>query len=264
VNKTNKTWTRIEDYQSLKLCRGLGQEPESGLCVMQTVAWFAGEPLSDHPECASRVLTNFAVVVNDGLEDQPRQQLRKLVVALAGSRDDGLDVQRAEFLIVQVATVLLAASLRSLGAGAHRLALATSCAEVVEDIRELFAADPGTPAGLTVRRRKLRMHTAAKCVLKAAERFLAVRGKDDEVAEAAGAVVDAALAGVALDSRGERLAEIIEQAIRLGPSAGGMTGKTQAARCSAKGTPPCPSPSSPASIPELACAGCASTTGPGG
>src|SRR5262249_13324846 len=101
------------------------------------------------------------------------------------------------------------------------------------------------------------------------------------------AVNDAALAGVMLNPQGNKLVSIIEEAIRLGAhpelvapqaagkaagkagdkasgKATGMTGKGQAATCSAKGTPPCPSLSSLALTLEPALAACASSTGAGG
>src|SRR5689334_7297607 len=110
----------------------MGRAPETGLCVMQTVAWFAGEPISDHPQCASPVLTNFAIVVNDGLEDGPRQQLRKLVSPLSTSRADGLEIERAEFLVVQVARELLAPTLT--GADRRRFLRAASSAQVARKL----------------------------------------------------------------------------------------------------------------------------------
>jgi hypothetical protein len=266
----NKTWTRIEDYKQPVLCRGLGRDPESGMCVMQTVAWLAGEPLSDHPDCASPVLADFAIVVNDGLEQKPRQQLLQLAVPLSGSRDEARETQRAEALIVGVVAKLLAPRLKGVGEHADRLAKATSCAEILKDLADVCRLPyPGTPAGLHARPRTT---TGAHQLLGAVNRFENAKTGGDPI-ELTRAVVEAASAGVMLNAKGDKLVVVIEEAIwagqppelakpaRMEHRSTGMTGKGQAATCSAKGTLPCPGPSSPAPTPPLECAGYASSTG---
>lgn len=39
--------------ESLSLKRGAHQEAEKAFCVMEAVAYVAGEPWSDHPKCVS-------------------------------------------------------------------------------------------------------------------------------------------------------------------------------------------------------------------
>jgi hypothetical protein len=55
-------------------------------CVMEAVAYVAGEVWSDHPTCASPVLTTFMTAWNDGLSDTDRQRLKPYVTRLVGSR----------------------------------------------------------------------------------------------------------------------------------------------------------------------------------
>jgi hypothetical protein len=60
---------------------------------MEAVAYVAGEPHSDHPACASRVLTSIAIRLNDRFSDEERQLLAPLIPRLVGTRST-LDVDR--------------------------------------------------------------------------------------------------------------------------------------------------------------------------
>src|SRR6478736_10567984 len=62
---------------------------ESGeMCVMEAVAWVAGENWSDHPSCACPVISSFLRSWNDGLpSDEERSRLLKpLIPKLVSSR----------------------------------------------------------------------------------------------------------------------------------------------------------------------------------
>jgi hypothetical protein len=54
--------------------------------VMEAVAYVAGEPFSDHPECASPVITSFLVSWNDAMNDVDRQMLKPYIVRVVGTR----------------------------------------------------------------------------------------------------------------------------------------------------------------------------------
>ena len=59
----------------------------SGACVMEAVSWVAGEPWSDHPQCACPVIGAFLRTWNDGLPDDERNDLlRDLIPQLVGTR----------------------------------------------------------------------------------------------------------------------------------------------------------------------------------
>lgn len=47
------------DLDTIVLLKGNHRKREHGLCIMEAVAYFAGLPHSDHPECTS--LTRFAM-----------------------------------------------------------------------------------------------------------------------------------------------------------------------------------------------------------
>src|SRR5688572_12591969 len=59
---------------------------EQGVCVMEAVAWLAGEPHSDRPKCACPVISAFARRLNDTVDDADRQRLREFIPALVNSK----------------------------------------------------------------------------------------------------------------------------------------------------------------------------------
>jgi hypothetical protein len=61
-------------------------EPDGEMCVMEAVAYVAGEPWSDHPSCACPVLTSYCVTLNDRMPDEQLQRLLPYVVRLVGTR----------------------------------------------------------------------------------------------------------------------------------------------------------------------------------
>ena len=80
---------RLERAMSATLLKGAHDKPngEFQACVMEAVAFVAGEPWSDHPKCASPVIGAFMRVWNDGLNEYDRNRLLKpLIVKLVGTR----------------------------------------------------------------------------------------------------------------------------------------------------------------------------------
>ncbi len=78
---------RLEKINRLNLKSG-SHNPNSTFCVMEAVAYVAGEPWSDHPECACPVISAFLRSWNDSLPtDADRNQLLKgLVPRLVGTK----------------------------------------------------------------------------------------------------------------------------------------------------------------------------------
>jgi hypothetical protein len=62
-----------------------GHDPGDAMCVMEAVAFVAGEPWSDHPECASKVIGAFMRAWNDTLPDDRRQMLKPYIPRLVGT-----------------------------------------------------------------------------------------------------------------------------------------------------------------------------------
>jgi hypothetical protein len=68
-----------------KLFQG-SHEPDGEMCVMEAVAYTAGEAWTAYPACACPVLTRYCQVINDRMDDEFRQQLLTYVPRLIGTR----------------------------------------------------------------------------------------------------------------------------------------------------------------------------------
>jgi len=88
--------SRDLDLNALILQRNAHPNPEAGMCIMEAVAYVAGEPHSDHPACASPTISAFLRNWNDRLDDEGRQSLKPYVQRLVGSRStDAIELQRS-------------------------------------------------------------------------------------------------------------------------------------------------------------------------
>jgi len=83
------------DLATLTLAKGAHRDRESGTCLLEAVAYFAGEPHTDAPACVSPVLRSFGVGLNDVLSDDRRQCLVPFVPRMVGTAGDGLDEARS-------------------------------------------------------------------------------------------------------------------------------------------------------------------------
>jgi hypothetical protein len=85
---------RLPYLAPLTLGRGSHDPPSNGLveaCVMEAVAYVAGEPFSDHPACASPIITSFLISWNDAMDDTDRQMLKPYISRLVGTRTTKAD-----------------------------------------------------------------------------------------------------------------------------------------------------------------------------
>ncbi|MGH7722080.1 MAG: hypothetical protein ACRENL_04485 [Candidatus Dormibacteria bacterium] len=74
-------WEEIKDRPIL-----VGSHsPDGEMCVMEMVAYVAGEEWTDRPRCASPVISDFLRVWNDAMNDEDRQMLKPLIPRLVGS-----------------------------------------------------------------------------------------------------------------------------------------------------------------------------------
>jgi hypothetical protein len=76
----------ILDLESLHLEVGSHTKASHQMCVMEAVAFVAGEPWSDSPECASPVIAAFLRSYNDSVSDEVRQTLKAYIPRLIGTR----------------------------------------------------------------------------------------------------------------------------------------------------------------------------------
>jgi hypothetical protein len=86
-------WAKIK---SLSLKEG-AHFPDSTFCVMEAVAFVAGEKWSDHPECACPIISTFLRAWNDALpSDEDRDRLLKpLIPKLLNTRNKSLEERRS-------------------------------------------------------------------------------------------------------------------------------------------------------------------------
>ncbi|MEL7111227.1 MAG: hypothetical protein AAGL99_18375, partial [Pseudomonadota bacterium] len=108
-------YTDINVFGGLELREGPGGDYKNGLCVMEAVAWMANEDATDHPECACPVLTAFAIRLNDRLNDENRQQLRRLILPMTGTRSKAHKQARREYLILETARQIVSESFEIIG-----------------------------------------------------------------------------------------------------------------------------------------------------
>ena len=117
---------RLERISRLK-SGSTSPNDEGAMCVMEAVAYVAGEPWSDHPACACPVLTAFMVAWNDGLpNDEERDRLlMPLIPRLVGTRGSkALEARRATMAADWYVRVQLPAWLRLSGLNDHADTLA--------------------------------------------------------------------------------------------------------------------------------------------
>jgi len=91
------------NLKSLKLLSGSHSSVEQGLCIMEAVAYFAGEKHSDKPECACPVLTSYMIKINDSMNEEERQKLKPYIKKLIGTKD-GNSAKRLEILVHHACT----------------------------------------------------------------------------------------------------------------------------------------------------------------
>ena len=116
-----------------RLSDGAHDEASGEMCVMEAVAFIAGEPWSDSPQCASPVIAEFMRSWNDALPDDERDALlRPLIPHLIGTRaDDATEHRRALMAADWLVRVNTPAWLRLAGLTAQADAL-TSLPEITD------------------------------------------------------------------------------------------------------------------------------------
>jgi hypothetical protein len=127
---------RLPYLDKIQLGHGSHPAPSNGMveaCVMEAVAYIAGEPWSDHPECASRVISSFLVSWNDSLPDADRQMLKPFIPRLVGTRTTKADEETRAWML----TDWLA---RECAPAWMRLAGLTDQAEMVEALAPITSA----------------------------------------------------------------------------------------------------------------------------
>lgn len=79
--------------KGFRLSAGI-HEPGPEMCVMEAVAWLAGEGWTDTPDCVARTLQRYTIALNDSAPDAVRQRLLDYVPMLVGTGPELLEVAR--------------------------------------------------------------------------------------------------------------------------------------------------------------------------
>ena len=91
--------------EQFSLAAGAHTTRDHGMCAMEMVAWLAGEPHSDEPQCACPVLGALVRACNDTMSDAQRNRyLRPLVPRFVGTRASAA-VERVRGMLVVDALV---------------------------------------------------------------------------------------------------------------------------------------------------------------
>src|SRR5271155_2475397 len=87
IRKEAKLMSPSLELETLHLeCGSHPPNDEKQMCVMEAVAYIAGESWSDSPECASPVISAFLRSYNDSVSGEFRQTLKQYIPRLIGSR----------------------------------------------------------------------------------------------------------------------------------------------------------------------------------
>ena len=82
--------------ETIVLKHGGHKSAEDGMCLLEAVAYVAGEPFGDRPQCVDTVLGAYGRAVNDFMTDNARQLLVPLIPKLIGTvGDHTLSLRRA-------------------------------------------------------------------------------------------------------------------------------------------------------------------------
>lgn len=75
-----------------------------GMCLMEAVAFFAGEKHSDRPDCTSPALAEYARRLNDRLKnDRERARLKVLIPILVGTNQPEAEAERRRVIVLGTA-----------------------------------------------------------------------------------------------------------------------------------------------------------------
>jgi hypothetical protein len=190
---------RLPYLDKIQLGHGSHPAPSNGMveaCVMEAVAYIAGEPWSDHPECASRVITSFLVSWNDSLPDDDRQMLKPFIPRLVGTRTTKADEETRAWML----TDWLA---RECAPAWMRLAGLTAQAELIEalaPITSAAAAKKAQPTLTAARKESAAARDAAWAAARAAAGAAAWDAAWDAAWAAARAAARAAAGAAARDA----------------------------------------------------------------
>jgi len=142
------------DPMNLILSFGAHDTPEEGMCLMEAVAWLAGEAHSDHPKCACPVIAAYARNLNDRMGEGAEgdalraKHLLPLATKLVGTRSTPeVEQKRAYFFANRAVRFFAPSALEAAGFTEEAKTLRT-LPEIVDEqtARDVAYAAAGTSA----------------------------------------------------------------------------------------------------------------------
>lgn len=199
---------KLAQLDSIVLDEGAHDDFDSGHCAMEVVSWLADLGFTDAPACASPLVTQYTIVLNDRWDDEKRQALKPYLVRMIGTGGDGKEAARELIAHRWVAEKLLPEWLRLAGMDEQIEALAAVDLSDSDALREaLIAIREAARAkwadyrtGIQDRvRKELAKHSATAAVDAAvvADAVAVAAAAAAAVVADTAAVADAAAAGVA-------------------------------------------------------------------
>lgn len=129
------------NLDTLQLAKGVHDSPDAGMCLLEAVAYFAGERHSDSPLCVSPVLADFGRSINDRLPYNQRQELKRFIPRLPGTAFDGRDDRRPWLALDWLARTCMPTWLDFVGLTEHASTL-RALPEVVDSATAEILAPP--------------------------------------------------------------------------------------------------------------------------
>jgi hypothetical protein len=159
---------------------------------------------NDCPPCFSRIVSTYALQLNDAMPDEKRQLLMRFVCRFSGTASTSeIEQKRAEFLAIETVKRILPSALRKAGLENH----AQQCEKVTDSVTARAAAARAARAADAA---DAAAYYAARAAYAVDATAAAARA-----ARAARAAVDAtATAGI-----WDQAIELLEAIINIGPSA---------------------------------------------
>jgi len=118
--------TRSLDLAKLRLAVGKHNPDDGEMCVMEAVAYIAGEDWTDSPQCVSPAIAQFLRSWNDGSTDEQRQELKRYIgrPLLTSRGTEAQELERSWMAFNWLVGVQAVAWLRLAGLDDHADALA--------------------------------------------------------------------------------------------------------------------------------------------
>jgi hypothetical protein len=163
-------------------------EPDGEMCVMEAVAWVAGEQWTDRPACACPVITAYCIALNDRMDDEFRQRLLPYVPRLVGTRSTpAVEIRRAHRAADWAVRRFAPAALEAAGLAAQARALQELSPILDADTAAVWVAAAEAARAATAAEAAARAATAAVWVA-AAEAARAARAAEVAARAATAAV----------------------------------------------------------------------------